>query len=174
MLVNGYEIKPGCDLVNADLTGASLRGSRLNYCYLMSADLSGANLKHCDLSDANLTGANLTGADLTGACLSSTNFEDADLAGANLKGAKLQLVRLQWAKNLPFYIIAPNDKIKWNMNVGKVKTSIGCKKKKNDFWLNDNPKLEKLCQKYQVTEEGIENHRDKIRTVLRIYELNGK
>ena len=55
--VNGYTIKPGADLVAANLAGANL--SR--------AHLRGANLKMAHLFQADLRGANLTAADLTAA-----------------------------------------------------------------------------------------------------------
>ena len=57
--VNGYQIGPNVDLMEADLTGADLTG----------ADLTGANLSDANLSNANLSNANLTAADLRGANL---------------------------------------------------------------------------------------------------------
>jgi hypothetical protein len=62
--VNGYDVRPGANLRDADLRGADLRG---------------ANLKHADLLDADLQYADLRGADL----------RDADLRGADLRDARL-------------------------------------------------------------------------------------
>ncbi len=51
MNVNGYEIKPGVNLVGAKLVGANLE----------CANLMGAKLRGADLEGANLMGADLTG-----------------------------------------------------------------------------------------------------------------
>ena len=67
MVVNGYDIEPGADLINADLAGAYL--SRAN---LESADLEGADLTGADLRDADLRGTDLTGAKLTSEQIKST------------------------------------------------------------------------------------------------------
>ena len=67
----------GCDLTDAQLTGAQLDG----------ADLSGANLSNAILYGANLSGANLAGAVLNGADLKLANLTgalDADLSGAQM------------------------------------------------------------------------------------------
>jgi len=50
MKINGYEIKPGANLLGANLLGADLRG----------ADLEGANLEGANLRGANLDGAIVT------------------------------------------------------------------------------------------------------------------
>lgn len=73
-----------CDLSNAALTSAALRGV-----YMQRADLSNAVLIEADLTNANLIGADLTGADLTNADLTGAFLADADLTGAILTGAKL-------------------------------------------------------------------------------------
>ena len=78
MIVNGYEIKPGVDLSEANLSGANLFGANLS-----GANLSGANLSGADFSVAYLYGVSLYRADLSGANLYETN-----LSGANLYGAK--------------------------------------------------------------------------------------
>jgi uncharacterized protein YjbI with pentapeptide repeats len=62
------------DLVEADLTGATLSGADL-----VGADLSGAILRDADLRGANLTGAYLRGASLVGANLSRALLSGADL-----------------------------------------------------------------------------------------------
>jgi len=63
-LVNGYEIKPGATLVDANLrdaglTGANLRGANLRGAGLEGANLTGANLRGVDLRDTNLRYATL-------------------------------------------------------------------------------------------------------------------
>ena len=61
-----------CDLTNADLSKANLKGAKL-----MEAKLNGANLER-----ANLTGAQLYFADLTGANIKGTKFSGAQLTNA--------------------------------------------------------------------------------------------
>jgi uncharacterized protein YjbI with pentapeptide repeats len=89
----------GCTI----LTGASLRGARLEnvslqYAALQRADLSGANLQGADLSRANLQGADLEHANLRGANLSQANLQGAKLVGASLQGADLSRAGLQGAE----------------------------------------------------------------------------
>ncbi|WP_204103037.1 MULTISPECIES: pentapeptide repeat-containing protein [Spirulina sp. CCY15215] len=76
-----------CDLMNAGLILADLRGADLRGADLRFANLSQANLTGADLSGANLTGASLNGAILTGAILVESNFTGADLRNAYLSGA---------------------------------------------------------------------------------------
>jgi len=78
-IVNGYTIKPGADLREANLEGAFLRGLDLH-----GADLSEANLTNANLSETNLSGAKLTDAVLCGATLHEANLEGANLDGADL------------------------------------------------------------------------------------------
>jgi hypothetical protein len=95
MKINGYEIKPGANLVGANLRGADLKnvnlcganlwGADLVNAYLRDVKLVGAVLRDADLRDANLWGADLRSADLVGA-----NLVDADLRSANLEGADLR------------------------------------------------------------------------------------
>ena len=103
MNVNGYEIKPGANLEDADLRGANLRyanlyGATLRYAYLRYANLIGANLRCANLEGANLKGAKLEGANLWNANLKGANLEGANLEGANLEGAKL-----------PNFLIVPEE-----------------------------------------------------------------
>jgi uncharacterized protein YjbI with pentapeptide repeats len=87
------------ELVNADLSGASLRNA-----WLVETNLRGADLSHADMSNADLygalldssansitnaSGAILANATLSRADLSGTNLSDANLCGANLSGANL-------------------------------------------------------------------------------------
>ena len=66
----------GCELINADLTGAGLSGANLT-----DADLRGATFYGADLTNATFTNANLTG----------TNLSNANLRGA--RGASLSLAQ---------------------------------------------------------------------------------
>ena len=77
MKINGYEIGPGANLEDANLTYTNLEG----------ANLEGANLTHANLKGANLTDANLEGANLTDANLKGANLTHANLKGANLADA---------------------------------------------------------------------------------------
>ena len=84
MNVNGYEIKPGADLIYANLEGANLYGVDLRYANLYGADLRNANLRYADLRNADLRNADLRNANLRYAILEGANFE-----GANLTDTKL-------------------------------------------------------------------------------------
>ena len=97
-----------CDLVKVELPGADLSGawlprSKLNYSNLSGANLSGADLSeawlyYADLSGANLDGADLSEAQLYGADLSKATLWWADLSKADLYGAKLSGANLSGAK----------------------------------------------------------------------------
>ncbi|XHX77686.1 MAG: pentapeptide repeat-containing protein [Stenomitos frigidus ULC029] len=108
----------GCELSNAGLVYADLRG----------ADLSRADLSHANLSRANLQGADLRGAILVGASLSGANLTEAKLDGANLNavdlrralmtnatiaGANLEQAMLQGAIDLPADIGKAEDFYQW-------------------------------------------------------------
>ena len=89
MKVNGYEIKAGADLRDADLRGANLQDADLWRANLRGANLGGANLRSANLRGADLRSANLRGAGLKGADLEGANLGGANLWGANLQGANL-------------------------------------------------------------------------------------
>ena len=72
--VNGYNIGPGADLSNADLSGAYLIGADLSFAILRDANLSGA-----DITLANLHFADLSGADLSGANLDYVFWSNVDI-----------------------------------------------------------------------------------------------
>lgn len=81
-----------CNLIMAQLPGASLSNAQLRSASLLSANLrsanlSGANMEFAMLSQADLGGANLAGADLRNAQLNGANLNGANLAGANLSQA---------------------------------------------------------------------------------------
>jgi uncharacterized protein YjbI with pentapeptide repeats len=73
---------PGCDLRQAGLVYADLRGADLR-----GADLRGANLSRAQLATANLDGADLRGTSLFGADLSMASLRQANLGGADLREA---------------------------------------------------------------------------------------
>lgn len=69
----------GCDLSNANLSGASLA----------QADMVGTNLTNANLTNAGLQGADLQGAILTGVNLSSAYFNDTNLSDDTLTGLEV-------------------------------------------------------------------------------------
>ena len=71
-------------LVNADLSGADLKGATL-----IKAILDATNLTEADFSGADLSHASLVGADLSGAELRRTTMKGANFSEANLKDAHL-------------------------------------------------------------------------------------
>ena len=84
VIIGGYVISKGGNLVgaslaNADLLDMDLTGTKFARANLTSARFSYAILINADLRSANLTGADLTGADLTGARL-----DGATLTGATM------------------------------------------------------------------------------------------
>src|ERR1700744_274487 len=79
--------KPGGQRANLklrDLTGMDFSG-----CQLAEADLSGACLRECRMVRTNLHGANLFGADLTRVDLTEAILADADMRGVAMSDAKL-------------------------------------------------------------------------------------
>lgn len=94
---------PRCNLFQADLSGAVLKGKNLAGARLRQADLSLAEMNRTnfaggDLRDVNFYGgvfgganfsrANLTNASLVGAYLQGAKFQGAILVGANISGAE--------------------------------------------------------------------------------------
>lgn len=59
------KIRPGADLMGAQLSGQDLRSSNLRGACLIAADLSGADLRAVDLIGADLRDSNISGADLS-------------------------------------------------------------------------------------------------------------
>ena len=70
------------NLSRANLIGASLRSTSMNYADLYRSDLSGA-----DLTKANLHRANLNETTITGANLSRTNFSNVSMDATDLSGS---------------------------------------------------------------------------------------
>ena len=107
MVINGYNIVPGANLIGANLSwanlfeanleGANLEEAILTGAILKFANLTGANLTGAILKFANLTGAILTGANLTGADLKRANLKRCDLRGADLRGTNLRGADLRGA-----------------------------------------------------------------------------
>jgi hypothetical protein len=86
----------GASLVWADLRMANLGGANLNGADLRMADLGGADLRVTNLCGANLNGAELfvaklSRADLRGAMLIKTDLSGADLSGADLSASTMWL-----------------------------------------------------------------------------------
>lgn len=87
------------ELTGANLTDASLRGTRFPEADLKNSILSGATafslecpgakLMDADLSEANLEDATFTGANLRGATLANAVLRRADFIGCNLEDANL-------------------------------------------------------------------------------------
>jgi len=116
----------GCELSNAGLVYADLRGADLSRANLSRANLSRANLQGADLRGATLVGASLSGANLTGAALDGANLTTADLryaymTNATFQGASLDNVMLQGAIGLPNAVGRPEDFYQWAMADGEQK-----------------------------------------------------
>ncbi len=77
-----------------DLSGAKLKGLKLECVDFLGSDLQMADLHRADLRGANLFFTNLQGANLSEAYLFLANLQEADLDGANLTKANLQLANL--------------------------------------------------------------------------------
>jgi uncharacterized protein YjbI with pentapeptide repeats len=95
---------PGCNLFQADMSGAELRGRNYAHARLRQADLSmsvmnGTRFTGADLRDveayagvftgASFAGANLTNASFVGTYLQGANFSGAVLEGTNFSGAEM-------------------------------------------------------------------------------------
>lgn len=93
----------GCNLFQADLSGAELKGrsfarARLRQSNLTLAVLNGSNLSGADLRDVDAYGALLSSANLAGADLTNSSWVGASFGGANLRGAKLSGANLSGAE----------------------------------------------------------------------------
>ena len=97
MLINGYNIVPGANLIGANLRGTNLRGAFMPGVDLTDAILEEANLRDANLRGTNLRGAFMPGADLRDAILRDANLRGADLRGADLRGANLRGADLRGA-----------------------------------------------------------------------------
>jgi len=99
---------PGCNLFQADLAGAVLKGRNFARARLRQADMSlgifnGSRFSGADMRDVNaygalfssadFSGANLTNASLVGAYLQGANFSGATLDGTNFSGAEMERAR---------------------------------------------------------------------------------
>jgi uncharacterized protein YjbI with pentapeptide repeats len=85
--------------IDANLSGADLRGAYLSDAIIGAAnladiDLGGAALNDAIIGAANLTSADLRGANLSGAIIRAPNLSGADLGGANLSGAFIRAANL--------------------------------------------------------------------------------
>lgn len=92
-VVNGYEIRPGADLSNADLRRSDLSNMDLRGIKFYKANLAGCNLKNSNFAGCNMDYANLSSTDLT-----RTNFEGCNLAAARFDGADIDHTIFKRAK----------------------------------------------------------------------------
>lgn len=98
----------GCNLFQADLSGAVLKGRNFARARLRQADLSlgifnrsrfsGADMRDVNaygalFSSVDFSGANLTNATFVGTYLQGANFSGATLEGANFSGAEMDRAR---------------------------------------------------------------------------------
>ncbi len=81
-------------LVNADLSGANLRGLTIGYANFHQANLSNAVFRGTDFPHCDFTGANLSNADFRGTDLKFCDFTGANLTGTLLDGADLMLAKV--------------------------------------------------------------------------------
>lgn len=87
---------PGCNLFQADMSNAELRGRNFSGARLRQADMTlavmnrtrftGADLRDVEAYGAVFAGANFSGANLTNASFVGTHLEGANFSGANLDG----------------------------------------------------------------------------------------
>ena len=84
-------------LINADLSGANLKGAKLEKAVLDGTKLTEADFSGADLSHASLVGADLTGAELGRATMKGANFSEAKLKDAHLFRADLRNAVLRHA-----------------------------------------------------------------------------
>ena len=116
----------GCELSNAGLVYADLRGADLQRADLSRANLSRTNLQGADLRGAMLMGASLAGANLTGANLDGANLTAADLryaaaTNASFQGATLDNALLQGTIGLANTVGKPEDFYRWAMMATETK-----------------------------------------------------
>ena len=90
----------GGDLVDCDLVGVDLSGSKSSLLNFQGSSLEGAKLVGTSLLSANLRGVNLRNADLRESWLTFSDLEGADLAGADLRGCNVDASVLGTALNV--------------------------------------------------------------------------
>lgn len=146
MIVNGYSIKAGANLRDADLQGADLRGADLQ-----GADLEGAYLQGAYLEGANLFGANLYGANLYG----------ADLRYANLRGAELRRAYLMHTKGVIAFTLGRHFGFTFKCD-GTVYVKIGCECHTLEYWLRS---VEEIGKKYSYTNFEIEYYKAQLNLI---------
>ncbi len=101
---------PGCNLFQAPLANASLKGRDFSHARLRQADVSaavmtrarlaGADLRDLDAYGAVMTGVDLRGADLTNASLVGAYLQEADMEGSRLDGANLSGAEMSRTRGL--------------------------------------------------------------------------
>ena len=104
----------GADFFQANLSGASLKGAKLNDAQFYEAFLTRTVLKETELRKANfdsaiIQGINFTDADLRGASFNNASIRDVDFSNAKIEGATFVGARGYGIKNRPSqFSINPN------------------------------------------------------------------
>ena len=70
------------DLTGINLSGANLKGAKLNHSNFTGANLEGTDLSYAWINDVFFTGANLEGANISWAYASGAKFRNASLRNA--------------------------------------------------------------------------------------------
>lgn len=101
---------PGCNLFQAELSGAELgarnysrsrlRQSNLSLAVMTRASFAGADLRDVDAYGGVFTGANFSGADLSNASFVGTSLQGANFRGARLNGTNFSGAEMQGASGL--------------------------------------------------------------------------
>jgi uncharacterized protein YjbI with pentapeptide repeats len=76
----------GCDLTDAQDSGATFTEANLRGTDLTGAQLEAAQFTNADLAESTLVDADLEGANLAGADFTEADLNDADLVGTNVAG----------------------------------------------------------------------------------------
>ena len=84
----------GAEMIEADLTGATLDSANLTRSILKGAKMARASIKESNLTGATLMGAKMARANLSESDLTRINLDDANLTNVNLIGATLDSANL--------------------------------------------------------------------------------
>lgn len=93
----------GCNLFQADLSGAEIKGRNFSRARLRQSDMTlaimgGTRFASADLRDVNGFGGVFSSADFSGADMTNSSWVGASFGGANLSGAKLAGANLSGAE----------------------------------------------------------------------------
>ena len=134
-------------LVGVDVSGAFLRGVKLEKAELLRSNFSAADARNGDFAEADLSFSELrssnfrdsrfvktllreadcketdfSGADLSGADLSGADFTDADLHSADLRDAQWKSIKNMKRANIFGVKNAPDGFLAWALQQGAVQT----------------------------------------------------